>query len=85
MVQNKRAFEVRYLQATDTKGVRLSIIDSRNEVQKIYPKRYDDTIDLDAGEFGALILKEQGIEIECKCSLKRGFALISSNFTTELK
>lgn len=81
-MQRLRAFEVRYLSATDTKESRINIVDKRNHKSKVIPftSRYDDSW-TDAINY----LKQKGIEISGRASNDGYDILLSENFGTSIK
>lgn len=79
---NLRSFTVTYLPWTHTKGSRISIYDNRHKKRKVISAHSD----FDRHEeTAAAYLESIGIRITYLSQGKKGFILLSRNFSTLLK
>lgn len=82
MIKNLRAFKIRFISPTNTKGARVSIYDIRREKRKIIYSDYEFDTKVTAINY----LKEKcNIEIKWGFETEKEYYLLTDNFEGELK
>jgi len=81
-MENLRGFEVVFLGATNSRGARVRIIDTRFNKTKIISYDYEFN---NVGDIAEKFLKGIGIECLFKCELQKGYMLLTKNFNIQIK
>ena len=76
-----RAFEIKYISATDTRGTRVSIKDLRFDRKKIIPYRYEFN---NIYQIAESYLSRVGIECIGVSETPKGYILFTTNFETQI-
>ena len=78
-MKNLRAFKLKYLGATDHKGARISITDTRHKQRVIISRTYE----TESTEQARLYLESLGIV--CKWQTDEANILLTDDFSTKIK
>jgi hypothetical protein len=82
MIKNLRAFEIKYISPTDTKGARVSINDLRHNKRKIIYFDYEEN---NIKDMANKYLKECGIICLYGCETKKSYIILTDNFNIMIK
>jgi len=80
-IKNLRAFRIKFIPVTNTKGARIGIKDLRNNKNKVIPFNYKE----DTKEGAITYLKKIGIKIKFSCEENKYYYLLTDDFQTILK
>jgi hypothetical protein len=81
-MKNLRAFEIRMLPPTNSRGIRVKIKDLRHKKTKIIPYSYKFNSCKDEAE---IYLKSLSIPCLYSCETEKGYIILSDNFDIMIK
>lgn len=81
-LKNLRAFEIKYISPTNTKGARIGINDLRHNKKRFIAFDYELT---NIKDMANNYLKSLGINCLYSCETKKGYIILTDNFNIMIK